>query len=246
MGRAKQHINDLNRAVDAYLAERPMRVVRGQYPKTGEIKFFIKTEKTPPEELSLILGDAVHNLRSALDLLIFAMVGDQAPQPERVLFPFSKDAKGLGSTIANRQVHIASKEVIDELHALKPYPGGNELLSGLHALDVRDKHHLILTVGRAAQMTGDELGAITGMAFAGPGVITFGNATGIARQKIIAPRQWRRRTPDTEKETDIQPAFTICFGKSEPFSGGAVIPILGRLVAEVETAIADLTAAYLR
>lgn len=244
--RAKQHINDLSAAIDAFLAERPYRLMLRQSPKTRDQVLFVKTDKPVPDEFALILGDAVHNLRTALDLLVFGMVGDDAPSPERVLFPFAKNAQALGSTIPNRQMHVASKEVIDALHALKPYPGGDDLLSGLHLVDVRDKHHLILTVGRVVSISTGLL-AHYGLNITGDGIINFvGAGDEVIRFKLPTARRNRGMIPKVEQESEVQPAFTVCFGEGETFAGQPVVPKLGEMVGSVENAINLLVEAYLR
>jgi hypothetical protein len=37
------------------------------------------------------------------------------------------------------------KDAVDALDGLKPYKGGNDMLWGLHSLDIIDKHRLLLT-----------------------------------------------------------------------------------------------------
>jgi hypothetical protein len=254
--RAKHHIRDLNSQVSDYLSRRPFVLTLRKNPQLGEKSVGVKTKEAIPENLSAIIGDAVHNLRSALDLLIFAMVGTDALNPDRVQFPFAKRAETLENTIKNRNVHLAGKNVIEAIKALKPYPDGNELLAGLHLLDVQDKHKLIVTVGRSADISYNDLRKVipeivtSNITSAQPDAPMFNfNGTGrfILRDGRPEPSIWQRaaaRDATTEHETNIQPAFAICFGEGHPFSGEPVIGKLHDMVGEVEGAIISITAAY--
>src|SRR6202162_3782872 len=86
--RAKHHINELNGHIDSYLADNPFEFFVRDDPKTNKRTYFIKTKKAIPQVFSLLIGDAVHNLRTALDILMFSMAGDKTPKPDAVQFPF--------------------------------------------------------------------------------------------------------------------------------------------------------------
>ena len=105
--RAKHHIIELNGQIDTYSAQHPLRIFRSFDSKASQVTYRVKTKIPMPEDIPLIIGDAIHNLRSALDLLIYEMVGDKcktAGQRKNVQFPFSKSAQCLGSTI-NTNLH---------------------------------------------------------------------------------------------------------------------------------------------
>jgi hypothetical protein len=106
----------------------------------------------PPEHLGAIIGDIVHNLRSALDLVACEMVraveGKDA-NVDRVYFPFCKNAENLEDMIRTRQFHRAGERAVQVLRGLKPYHGGNAALRAIHDLDIQDKHtSLILALTR--------------------------------------------------------------------------------------------------
>ena len=89
--RAEHHINDLSGQVNAFLAERPFRLMGYMGGNTGKFALRVKKDKAIPPEFSLIIGDAAHNLRAALDLTLFPMAMDRAPKVDRNQFPFAKD-----------------------------------------------------------------------------------------------------------------------------------------------------------
>ena len=88
--RAKHHINDLNRQVEAYSVQRPMRFMRSRDQDRPRLTYTIKTHIPMPEDIPLVMGDAVHNLRTALDLLMFAMVNEKCPV-SRTRFPWTQN-----------------------------------------------------------------------------------------------------------------------------------------------------------
>src|SRR5207244_3719580 len=100
--------------------------------KAGRIVFRTKTEKPIPPDFSLIIGDAVHNLRAALDLTLFPMACDRTRKPDRIQFPFARKLDGLKDAIDGGQVKFAGEKVVEAIRSLKPYPDGNKELYGLN------------------------------------------------------------------------------------------------------------------
>jgi hypothetical protein len=103
-------------------------------------------------------------MRSALDLTLFVLAGDRSKKPRKIQFPFPKDANGIEDAIKKGQVEFAGKKVVEAVRLLKPYPTGNPILSGIHALDIRDKHRLlILSRCFPRAIMGSEAGNYIGM-----------------------------------------------------------------------------------
>ena len=99
---------------------------------------------TFPSEIPLVLGDAVHNLRTALDLLACDLVRLNGQSAKGVHFPFAESEDGLDEQIKKKKFDRASPEAVRLLKKIRPYRGGNVLLRALHELDVMDKHRLII------------------------------------------------------------------------------------------------------
>lgn len=92
----------------------------------------------------LILGDAVHNLRSALDLMAteLAVIADQ--NPDDAYFPFAADLDGLRKSQKFKNFTKNGADCAKLLEIVAPYHGGNEALRALHDLDVQDKHKSLI------------------------------------------------------------------------------------------------------
>ena len=67
--RAEKHIRDLKAECDVFLKRNPYRRVAQENPETGERVTVFRVVETAPDQISLVLGDAIHNLRSSLDHL---------------------------------------------------------------------------------------------------------------------------------------------------------------------------------
>ena len=109
-------------------------------------EIILERAKSPPPELALVVGDAIHNLRASLDLLACDLVRVNGKSTKNVHFPFAFDAKGLKEQIEKKNFNRASAKAIDLLHRIGPHREGNKHLRGLHDLDLMDKHQLIIPV----------------------------------------------------------------------------------------------------
>lgn len=153
--RAKKHIADLRAAWDpigyADTNSSPYRTYTDIDPKTREqiVRMAILDPLDP--NLGAIAGDAVHNLRSALDLLMWQLViaGGGTPNDE-TMFPIGRSKKNFETALAGR-IQGASANVRVLMESLKPYKGGNDALWRIHRIDIVDKHHVLIPTGIAIE-----------------------------------------------------------------------------------------------
>jgi hypothetical protein len=153
--RAAKHLQELEIAISAYLAEKPCVIVVEQFPgleQMGTQAWNARIRKPMPLVLSAIIGDIVHNLRTALDLLICDLVKVNGKNPKEVYFPFCASAADLPHTIKKRNIQRAGADVVRVIESLKPYNGGNIALRAIHDLDITDKHHTLLPILSAASV----------------------------------------------------------------------------------------------
>jgi hypothetical protein len=148
IARAKRHILDLEREITAFIGENPyIQVVEDDPQRPGYRFHKIKLTKTLPESFADLIGDAVNNLRAALDHACYAVAAASGKiVPREAYFPFAGDASKLDSAIKGR-----SKDVPQEIHPLlrsfQPYKGGNEILWTLNLLCIADRHKMITPIG---------------------------------------------------------------------------------------------------
>lgn len=100
-------------------------------------------------EMSLVIGDAIHNLRASLDhaWLVVAQRIDPAIVGKYTRFPIAETRQDLEAKLKGKNIHISAPGVFDVITAqIKSYGGGNDTLWTLHDLDIIDKHQLLLPV----------------------------------------------------------------------------------------------------
>jgi hypothetical protein len=145
LGRAGHHINELEQVCRTFIESHPYEAIRIQNLAAGkwEVRLHVNHE-LPVPILGLVIGDIVHNLRTALDHLICLLVeANQAPVTTNTMFPFAPTEKHWKSA-RNSRAKGAHEDVLDALDELKPYAGGNDVLYRLHQLDIADKHKLLI------------------------------------------------------------------------------------------------------
>jgi len=117
IGRAREHVATVERAVDAWLETNDYTVVSAvDEDDPDRIVWSANVTTDPPASLSLLIGDAVHNLRSALDHVVYFLaetnLGTLAPAVEaELMFPIigSVDRNGTPSDGQARFRGVAPK-----------------------------------------------------------------------------------------------------------------------------------------
>lgn len=148
--RVEEHFDQLYEEIRRFLDKpEPYRFFSEEEAGTGDKVYRVQVIENPPPRFAAIVGDIVHNLRSALDLLAWQLVEAGGGTPgKNTMFPI-RATKEAFETTGLAQVNGASKDAIRILKALKPYKGGYAALWRLHRLDANDKHNLLVILGIA-------------------------------------------------------------------------------------------------
>lgn len=147
--RAKQHIRDFQTAVEAWIKLRPYRPLIKAKRKDGDdwsVWIELLIDEPMPLDLPLILGDAVHNQRCALDHAMWDLIGfDGGAQHKQLQFIVGNNRVKFEASA--RGVITPTQGVKDMLVSLTAYSSGDgELLYAVHLLDRADKHREITPV----------------------------------------------------------------------------------------------------
>ena len=111
--RAKHHINELNIRIAAYNERKPHRLVVEQDPQGSNHLWTIRIREAIPEDLPLLIGDAIHNLRASIDHLIYRSVVLNRHTPTTMTaFPFWGERETLDAAIKRRHVADAGADVV--------------------------------------------------------------------------------------------------------------------------------------
>ena len=164
--RAKQHIDELDRKVREFADRNPYRIVvepSFNPSNSAMISLAVRIREEMPDEFALLVGDALHNLRSSLDHLACCLVPGGTSDPQ-CAFPFAKSEPAFQQTILSGPIRKAKPNAIDAIRQLKPYPGGNDTLYGLHLIDNLDKHRLVLPVLGASGLKNAFVGKVRRLA----------------------------------------------------------------------------------
>ena len=158
--RAEQHLYELSGDIGAYLDGSLNKIVLNVQPNDQRlvlVEYHVIAE--PDRRLGVIIGDCVHNLRSALDHLACCLVEKNGgTATEQTQFPISnKRPRDKGEKPSPRIAGGVTDNVLRIVDALQPYQRGQDAalhpLSVLRTLSNADKHRLLHTA--AAQSTGN-------------------------------------------------------------------------------------------
>ncbi len=122
--------------MDDYKANEPLAATFR--PELGQFNVSWKAITLKP---GAIIGDAIHNLRAALDLMASELARRNGASDKDVYFPFAASADDLDAAIKARCFHKAGPASVKLLkESIHPYRGGNDTLCAVHDLDIQDKH----------------------------------------------------------------------------------------------------------
>jgi hypothetical protein len=154
---AYKRIEQLNGVIDEFVDSDPYGVTVEFNANTRQIKYRATKNAVIPDDVPLLVGDIVHNLRASLDYLVTALVRRNGGKiTTSTGFPIANSRAEYKPAFYKRKIRGMRKEAKQIIHDLKPYKGGNDSLWRLHRLDIIDKHRFMFTVG------------VYGSVFAGP------------------------------------------------------------------------------
>ena len=158
IARAQQHLGELERSVSDFLARKPFVVLvekpEGMPDYLDMVAWVARIREQVPDEWSPIIGDIVHNLRAALDLMAGDLVRLNRKSAVGVHFPFARSEAELSKQIKKKHIDRAGLQVINEIKKLQPYKGGNLALRAIHDLDIVDKHQSLIAVAGSVVTAG--------------------------------------------------------------------------------------------
>lgn len=228
--RANQHIDDLSKEISAFSKSDFYSLAIKHDDETGKSRVQLSFTKSLPWNFPLIIGDAIHNLRAALDLMMTEVASDKSV--DFVFRPTRQDF--MNTLIKMKKLPSGVKDIL--INDIQPYEGGNgDALWVLNKMDSQDKHHLLLPTLSVGEITGvcmenkrakvviqdntfifaDNGKAFTPIAFAGKGLEITNNGT---------------------------PTLHVVFGQGQLLEGQPIVPALKQLSELVNEVIEKLEA----
>jgi hypothetical protein len=149
--RAYKDVRVFNREVEDFLETEPFTVSRKVERGGREHAYYVAISRTPPPDLGTAVGDVVHNLRSALDSIVYDLSVSAHPtlteaQKRSIGFPIALEETALNAA----PMRYAPQPAQDEIEALQPYNGGIPVrvspLWLVHELNRLDKHRFVQVI----------------------------------------------------------------------------------------------------
>jgi hypothetical protein len=152
--RADKHILDFESGINDFLREYGYRLVPDTDSSDAQKGHLLRPERPLPEALVCTAGDAVHNLRSALDHLAFSVAThNQVPAKVRnsASFPTWKNWDAFNSAIKEGEIPQLAPGWGNFLSFIEPYNGGTgAYLRTVNVLDNIDKHRSLIVLAMQA------------------------------------------------------------------------------------------------
>jgi len=242
--RAEKHIADFIAETAGFMQPDPYGVIEETDPNTREKFHVIKTVPTIPRPLRIIAGDAIQNLRSALDYLAYGLVVVANAKPTHDTgYPISTGMPKPDDPNSrfSAQVRGMRQDAIDAIKATKPYKRGNYALWRLHRLNIIDKHRVLMAATTSAshinpRFSADLVDYLTGITDAIPNPAT----TMFDRFPVKAGDKFPFYASKTEMHKHEQFMLEIAFNEPGISEGEVVITVLKESIRCVQKIVGNL------
>ncbi len=147
---AWRHARDLDSGLASFFQSNKARCTFREDNTSGKIIVDIEPPE-PPADWSMIVGDAFHCLRTALDHAVFEIVAPKRSNLSATAFPFAVDTATL--TRRNRAYRLIERANRNAAHTIRdtinPTAHGDRILWFLNEIDNIDRHRKLLTTASA-------------------------------------------------------------------------------------------------
>lgn len=232
--RANQHISDIHdmllafgRLPDSYTLWVDNDIETGQNSLCVDFRW----DLFPADDIALTIGDALHNLRSALDLMYYQVVLSCGGKPsDYTRLPIFEERKKVESWLesALKKRQLSTEVFLFILDTIKPYATGNPLLYALREMNDRDKHQLFVPVLKSVMLIDVRLEDDKGSQVGSTGYYTDASF----RIRLMDARD---RKVTVRKKGHASP--TVVFGPETPFQEESVLISLTRITEEVRRTV---------
>jgi hypothetical protein len=153
--RAEEHIAQIKAAINSLPNRYTSIVEKDLEARRQWIKYELPQATDFRDTLGLVIGDAVHNLRTALDYAwIQALTILKCQITNYSKFPVFETLEALKNALVGIKIDVASPIFNCLMSEIQPYRTGDDLIYTLHELDIADKHRLLTPVVQVADASG--------------------------------------------------------------------------------------------
>jgi hypothetical protein len=149
--RADKDVRTFDREVQGFLGGEPFLLVREVEGGGREHVYYVEIRSRPPPDLGTAIGNVLHNLRSALDSIVYDVSVSANPtltdaQQRTIGFPVALEETALNESA----MKFAPKGAQEEIKRLQPYNGELPVrehpLWLIHELNRIDKHRFVQAI----------------------------------------------------------------------------------------------------
>jgi hypothetical protein len=235
LARAGVHLTELKEAVDQVVGPEPDRIPGELDPTGGQYLFRAQRDRQVPLVLSVIVGDVVHNLFTALDYLAWELaVAHRGRGDTSTAFPIFDCQKQYEAHAPGklRHIHPSAQAQIEREQPFRVSPRdlhpSEHPLTWLYALEIRDKHRTLnLTdISASARLQG-----LPPHIYTPPGYSGFRRGS-YQRGEVLASLTGFSSEPPLHVTLEV--LHEVAFEESGPAGGEEVLRALGRIAQHVQ------------
>jgi len=236
LARALEHLGTLDDQLGTYLDTSPFEIQRQIQPDGETSVFALQVRRPPPIELSVIVGEVAHQLRSAVEHIAFGLVLAAGNAPtDRTVFPVL--VKRPASLRIEGGVTAEALEIVDRVQPYTQLDAESHPLHVLHRLWNVDKHrslHLTALLLRESQIflsPSDGSSMVGGQFQSGP----------LGHEGIIGVFRFAGGTADPDMEVLASGETFVALGDSGPWPNDRpVLLVLEELIKYVSMTLVPM------
>jgi hypothetical protein len=214
--RANHHIADIKSRVRSLIDAYTVTIEKNTKTGHESVRYGLPDDDISIQ-IALVTGDAIHNLKTALDYAWREVLTKFVPAAvdNFAKFPVRKSRDDLEGALNGRKINVAAPNLFALIvSSIKSYKGGNDSLWAIHQLDIIDKHRLLLPVMNYTALQSIELENDAGE-------IIKGGTWATTQSTFFADIPSGYHIKDKG-----QVAVTVIFGKGTPVDGMDVSDML--------------------
>ena len=229
---ADRHLVDLANAAHSLPPDRHQNFLVSAKLDVGKVQITYMPQPMPLEFAALV-GDAVHNIRTALDFSAIALTTRPlgTGKLRKTAFPSGRDLATFDSERKDK-MKGASVDALRLVEELEPYDGGQYSIRELHDLDILDKHKLlipttsIMNIERLNASFRDAPITLRGRDFES----VADGANFVATLDCLGIKS----SGEFQLDDNLDATFSVVFGKGQPLEGQPIVPALTEISGVVK------------
>lgn len=150
---ACEHMQELRAEIDNFIQKNRHAIVIETDSDTGDTAITVSFKDPIPPAIPLWIGDAAHNLKTALDYALWELIGlDRGRQHSQLYMPSGDDQKSYEGLC--KGISTPRADTKEFLVGLRNHggPGGKVFLRALHLLDRKEKHTVLTPLAGASRI----------------------------------------------------------------------------------------------